>query len=349
MQPRAPLEAAHVVFTLTVVASVVTIIGAVVAADVSERTGSVAATATALGLLIGASWMLRYGHHRLRWPWTVFPFIGLAAVVALDLLTRDASTAAQVFLFFPVLYAASQVHRVGAFAVTIAAVVGDVVIVFTGLAVRDAVIDTVYMAAALGTGSVLLVVAAERREVVMGQLRRRAAIDPLTGLVTRRVLESATQAALTGATNLAGTALILLDIDRFKSVNDGHGHLAGDEVLVQMAGILLNLSRPEDTVSRIGGDEIALLLPACSEAVALERAESIRSTTAHHRFTIADGSVLRISVSLGVAHALAHDFNLRSLYAQADVALYEAKRNGRDRVIALPLTSTLTTWPPPDR
>ena len=136
---------------------------------------------------------------------------------------------------------------------------------------------------------------------------------------------------------------MLIDVDRFKAVNDAYGHLAGDEVLVQIAGILLNLSRPQDTVSRMGGDEIALLLPACSEEAAIARAEMIRSVTAEHVFIIPGGTTLRLSISAGVAHATSDSVDLRALYSHADTALYEAKRSGRDQVCALAVVSAPKT------
>ena len=322
------------VFTLSVVASVVTVLAAAVTVEDPGHMVQLAITLPVLVVLVAGSWLLRIGDRPHRPAWAVFPFLCLLVLVGLDLLTGDATMAAQVFLLFPALYASSQLRRHAALAVTAAAVAGDAVVVFTLLPVRLAATDAVYMSAAIATCAALLAAAAGRREVVLDQLRRHAALDPLTGLVTRRVLESAAQTALSGALERAGTALILIDVDRFKSINDTHGHLAGDEVLVQVAGILLNLSRPEDTVSRLGGDEIALLLPACSAQVASVRAEAVRATIAAHVFVLPNGHHARLSVSAGVAHAAPHGDSLRALYSRADAALYQAKNNGRDRVVA---------------
>ena len=201
MQPRDPLEGARVVFTLTAVASVVTMVSALLGVDRAGGAISVSITVTVLALLLIASWLLRYGDHRRTLPWAVFPFVGLTVVVALDLMTRDASTAAQIFLLFPALYASSQTpptrgdrrhperdrRRGGHRRVRAAGSVMPLWMPST-------------WPRAIGTTSVLLTLAAERRELVIGRLRRHAAVDPLTGLVTRRVLESAAQTALTGAT-----------------------------------------------------------------------------------------------------------------------------------------------------
>lgn len=332
MQPREHGEGAKVVFILTAVAAGVAMASDLIAPDLVDRAGEVAGSTLVLALMVAASCALRYGSGSQRTLWALFPFAGLLAVLALDLLTSDASAGAQMFLVFPALYAGSQLDRHAALAVTVAAVVTEAVIVFALLPARPAATDLCFVAAAIATTSVLLVRTAEQRETVLAQLRHLAAIDPLTGLVTRRVLETAAQSALSGAAGRSGTALLVLDVDRFKSVNDRYGHQAGDEVLVQLAGILLNLSRPEDTVSRMGGDEIALLLPSCSAEVALLRAETIRSTTADHVFVLPQGEQIRLSVSVGVAHAPTQAADLRSLYAAADASLYDAKRDGRDRV-----------------
>ena len=81
----------------------------------------------------------------------------------------------------------------------------------------------------------------------------------------------------------------------------------------------------------MGGDEIGILLPGCSELAGVERAELIRSTIADHEFVLPDAEV-RVTVSIGLAHAPTHAFDLRTLYAAADAALYDAKRGGRNRV-----------------
>ena len=331
LQPREHDDAAQAVFVLTTVAASVTLIGAVIRPSGAGGTLiTVAVTAPLLVALVAASWALRRRRAR-PGLWAAVPLFGIAAIVVLDVLTHDSSVAAQVFFFFPALYGASQLRRTGAAVLAVAAVAGDAVVTFTQLPWQDASAATVYLAAAIATSCALLAQSAHRRELLTEQLQAQAAIDPLTGLVTRRVLDNAARSALSGAANSTGTTLILIDVDRFKAVNDTYGHPAGDELLIQIAGILLNLSRPDDIVSRMGGDEIGVLLPGCAYGVGCERAEQVRATIAEHVFVLPEGTV-RVSVSIGVAHAPTHALDLRSLYGAADAALYTAKRGGRNRV-----------------
>jgi diguanylate cyclase (GGDEF)-like protein len=105
-------------------------------------------------------------------------------------------------------------------------------------------------------------------------------------------------------------------------------------VLVQLAGLLVGTARKRDVVCRLGGDELAVLLPACSVEVAHRRAEQMITSVAAHGFTLSLGAVINVSVSAGLAHSPTNAHDLGSLYRAADAALYEAKRAGRNRVVA---------------
>jgi diguanylate cyclase (GGDEF)-like protein len=268
--------------------------------------------------------------------WAVCPFLAIVAIVVIDLATDDASFTAQIFFLFPALYAGSQLPRRGAVLVTAAAIVGDAVVVVASLPLRHAISDTGYLAAALIATTVMLVRGAEAREITMAELAHRATTDSLTGLVTRRVFDKATARAVATSGPWDGTSLVLVDLDRFKSVNDQYGHQGGDEVLVQVSALLLDSARPGDVVSRVGGDELALLMPDCALEVAERRAKEIVDRIREHGITLSAGHVIHVSVSAGLAHAPTHAADFPELYAAADKALYAAKHAGRNRLAAQP-------------
>ena len=126
-------------------------------------------------------------------------------------------------------------------------------------------------------------------------------------------------------------ALVLLDLDHFKEVNDSAGHALGDELLQQVSEVLEEAVRDEDAVARLGGDEFALLLGDASDAVALEVAERVRARLVALDFSH-DGRRFRVSASIGVAMFQSDDDD-RTLMARADKASYAAKQGGRNRVV----------------
>jgi diguanylate cyclase (GGDEF)-like protein len=179
----------------------------------------------------------------------------------------------------------------------------------------------------------LLLRSGQTRDRLVAELERQAAVDPLTGLITRRAFDETLAAALTSPATDEGNALLLLDVDNFKSVNDRHGHPVGDDTLVHLATVITGCVRSGDAVvSRLGGDELALMLPGCPPEVAADRAEQLLDAVRAAPLLLPDGTLLALSVSIGVAHAPAHAEDMRALYTAADVALYEAKRDGRGRV-----------------
>ena len=151
--------------------------------------------------------------------------------------------------------------------------------------------------------------------------------DPLTGLYNRRFLFEALEKEV-ARTERYGTdvSFVIFDVDDFKSINDDHGHAAGDQVLRTIGHVAESAIRPTDSVARIGGEEFALLLPQTGQLDALLIAERVR--TAISRRTILDDR--RVTVSGGIA-SCPHDATGRDgLHGRADAALYWAKRNGKD-------------------
>ncbi len=162
------------------------------------------------------------------------------------------------------------------------------------------------------------------------ELRRLAHTDPLTALHNRRgFFLRAAQARRQCAP--APLALLALDVDLFKSVNDNHGHAVGDIVLQQLAGRLGAVLREQDLLARIGGEEFAVLLPGMDAAQALDAAERLRRAVCDHALRC-QGLRLQLSVSIGVALiASAHD-DIDGALARADEAMYRAKQAGRNCV-----------------
>jgi diguanylate cyclase len=162
------------------------------------------------------------------------------------------------------------------------------------------------------------------------QAQTEALLDPLTGLNNRRGLERAIQ-EVDGIP--AGCALLLADIDNFKTLNDTHGHLLGDKVLRAVAQVIRSSIKGQDIAARMGGEEFAILLPETSVQGAAALAEKIRSATSKVSIRRIDRNeyVGNVTLSVGVAAAQAAD-SLDLLVERADSALYVAKRGGRNRV-----------------
>jgi diguanylate cyclase (GGDEF)-like protein len=334
MVPRDHRAAARSVSTLCVVAAAVSIVFAPLQpADRQAGGRELLIGGGVIALVVLLAVLARYFREANRLAWATSPLLAVAAIAVVDLLTNDPSVSAQIFFVFPTLYGASQLPVPGSVVMTAASIIGEVVVVSTQLPAREAIVDAGYVTAALTTTAVLLTIASERQARLVARLEQMAAIDPLTGLVTRRVLDEAANSALSGASSDEGTSLILLDVDNFKTINDEYGHPTGDAVLVELAELIVQGTRREDVVCRLGGDEVAVLLPACSGDVARRRAEQIIVDVRAHAFAShEDHGHLSVSVSVGLAHAPSDADDLRSLYAAADAALYESKRSGRGRM-----------------
>ncbi|MGY1815407.1 GGDEF domain-containing protein [Blastococcus sp. SYSU D00820] len=259
--------------------------------------------------------------------------LGVLVICGLNLVTDDPSAGAQAFLAFPVLWVAAHQRRAAAVTVTAVAVASNAVVQPMLLPLEIAASDVGMVGTMLVAVALMLVRAAERQDQLVAAVHRQATVDSLTGLVNRRVLDDALTDVLARDLDAEGTSLVLVDVDSFKQINDVHGHPVGDDALVHLAGLVRGQIRAGDAVlSRLGGDEIAVLLPGCSAEVAARRAEALLTAVRSTPLTLPGGGLLALSVSIGVAHAPRHGADTRSLYAAADAALYEAKRAGRDRV-----------------
>ncbi|SDK91539.1 diguanylate cyclase [Paenibacillus sp. OK060] len=173
-------------------------------------------------------------------------------------------------------------------------------------------------------------------------LERKATTDHLTNLSNRRQFEKSLELELERAREYKQKlSLLVIDIDRFKKVNDTFGHTSGDAVLKQLGQLLIEHARSADIVSRNGGEEFAILLLDCGHHQAMAIAESIRQSVEKYHFALPDGNTIRLTISIGVAVFPDHcdDRDDNDFFEQADRALYEAKNTGRNRVCAIPLRS----------
>jgi diguanylate cyclase (GGDEF)-like protein len=175
------------------------------------------------------------------------------------------------------------------------------------------------------------------------QLATLAATDGLTGLLNKRSLEEALARDLARADRTESSiGLVMVDVDFFKKVNDTHGHQVGDEVLKAVSQILCSSLRTGDVAARYGGEEFMTVLPGSDAEGALIVAERIRKRLEQTEIQTSVGP-LRVTASFGVASVRGPDCRTcaKDLVARADAALYEAKRAGRNRVVAtkLPVTS----------
>jgi diguanylate cyclase (GGDEF)-like protein len=171
-------------------------------------------------------------------------------------------------------------------------------------------------------------------EILQQELRLLARIDPLTGVSNRLAIDEATTMMLAhSARYRQSLAVLMLDADHFKSVNDRFGHNGGDKVLRSLVFSIRATLRDSDLIGRVGGEEFVVLSPGADMASAMLLAERVRSTVEHTPLVI-DGQSLTLTVSVGVAVAALNESDGTVLLQRADAALYEAKRAGRNRVEA---------------
>ncbi len=175
-----------------------------------------------------------------------------------------------------------------------------------------------------------------QRSLLHQQLRAAAQSDPKTGLLNAVAWQRDAERWIRRARRLSVPAAILLvDIDRFKRVNDTYGHLAGDELLAATASTLGQHVRACDVLGRFGGEEFVAVLPGAGQQEACHIAERLRGRVRNIAVQ-AGGSTVTVTVSIGVAALGVDGGDLFELLAAADAALYRAKKSGRDRVCTLP-------------
>jgi diguanylate cyclase (GGDEF)-like protein len=203
--------------------------------------------------------------------------------------------------------------------------------------VSDSVFSSVWMTVlsfealllTISDAFILLAIAKERTEL---RHRTAAMVDPLTGVANRRsFLQDAALIAKRHIGNPRPTAVLLIDLDHFKSINDRFGHAVGDSVLAIFAEAARKSMRGSDLIGRMGGEEFAAILVKTSRDKASEVAERIRASFAHLAQEV-DGHRVEATVSIGLVHCLERTLDIAELLTRADHALYYAKERGRNRI-----------------
>jgi diguanylate cyclase (GGDEF)-like protein len=168
------------------------------------------------------------------------------------------------------------------------------------------------------------------------KLLRMATSDPLTGLLNRGYVDDRLAIELSRAWRHGRElTLAVIDVDRFKSLNDTHGHTAGDRVLQAIGGILRESFRQSDTIGRYGGEEFVVILPETDIAAAERKLESLRELIAAAPIAInSRGQTVKVTISAGLARLPEDGMDAVKLFARADERLFQAKRDGRNRVVA---------------
>ena len=244
-------------------------------------------------------------------------------------------------LFIPLLWIAARNGFARTTLVILAINIGAAILV-QGQSTRIGGLALQFGLMTLTLSGLLLGASVDDRRQTSNRFAYQALHDPLTGLANRTLLGERTATALTEQ-RAVGLAMLLIDLDNFKTINDSLGHTAGDQVLVAVARRLADCVRPTDTVARLGGDEFALLLRETGE---LRDAEAVAESilTALHVPLAVGGRDIRPRASIGIAfHSRAQDADTETLVRDADVALYRAKafRRGGYQVFAPPMHATV--------
>ena len=189
----------------------------------------------------------------------------------------------------------------------------------------------------LALGPLAVACASAARAETLRRLDHAVRHDDLTGVLARRAFMRQGQRLLTRyGRETAGVAVMMLDIDHFKHVNDQYGHSAGDQLLIGITQAMGTALRAQDALGRMGGEEFAVVLPEVSHAEAQAIAERLRDAVASQPFAVAPaGQTLHATVSIGLVHSatMGSDADMDTLLLAADAALYRAKAEGRNRVM----------------
>ncbi|KGI77122.1 tetratricopeptide repeat-containing diguanylate cyclase [Oleiagrimonas soli] len=195
---------------------------------------------------------------------------------------------------------------------------------------------------------VLVVIAlwAYRTKHLQMQFRRLAHYDGLTGIFNRQhFLDQANRVLRRLQRTRHPACLLILDMDHFKRINDHYGHISGDVVLEYVARVCRDELRPLDVFGRLGGEEFGILMPGCDQAKGIEVGNRIRRALAYAAVELHEGENITVTASVGLTTTEMSGYVLRDLMVDADTVLYEAKRNGRNQLVAFTLEPEATAAP----
>jgi diguanylate cyclase (GGDEF)-like protein len=268
-----------------------------------------------------------------RVSWFIAPILSTLLISGLNLATHDASTGAQLFYLWPVLYAANFLSRRVAYLNLALVFAGDAAVVFTVLGAGKGAADWVALLLAMTMAVAVVQSLRVRADKLRGILERQAHDDHLTGLANRRSFDESLARAGAMSRRADDTlALITVDLDRFKEINDSFGHSEGDRVLQGGADAMRSVAGESGVAARLGGDEFVLLLRA-NRPAAVGVADALRGAVAA-RTDLPGGAP---GLSIGIAVMPGDADTIEELVAASDSALYEAKTAGRGRVsVAVP-------------
>ncbi len=268
--------------------------------------------------------------------WLLIPFLATAVVTGLNFATEDATTAAQLFYLWPLLYAARFLSPRVAYVTAMAISAGHACVVFNYAPMGQALTDWIAMAVAMVMTAWVVINLNQRNDRLRAVLEEQATSDALTGAANRRAFDEALHLAVRQAVRGGSpAALVLIDVDHFKQINDTWGHAAGDRALRAVADALRAAgTESQHLVARLGGDEFAVLL-RCGPEEAFRYAERARAELDATEGL--PGGPPAVSIGIGVAphHARAAE----ELQRVADAALYQAKDGGRGRTSVVSLAS----------
>ncbi|WP_433718363.1 diguanylate cyclase [Actinoplanes sp. CA-051413] len=263
-----------------------------------------------------------------RSGWFVAPILATAVVAGLNFATHDASTGSQLFYLWPILYAANFLSRRVLYLNLLLVYAGDAATVFAVLGPQRGASDWVAMVIAMTMAATVVQSLRVRADRLRDVLERQANADHLTGLANRRYFDDALVAEAAWARRTDGSlALLTVDLDHFKAINDTFGHSEGDRVLQAVADAMREVVGETGVAARLGGDEFVMLLRMGGRA-AVGVADALRSAIAD-RTDLLGGPP---GVSIGIAVLPGDAGTVEDLVAASDAALYQAKTSGRGRV-----------------